>query len=135
MQKAPDARASGALAAQAFLTELARPPALAPGAYVACFETEADSALAGLDARSRTVLFVRAPQRRSRIVVNLPLFTYHAYNQAEVDGTAEGEIWRLRHASILPYPHGRLNREPAAPRGPAGRSPRDTPSAGPPTSR
>ncbi|MFN2460346.1 MAG: N,N-dimethylformamidase beta subunit family domain-containing protein, partial [Candidatus Velthaea sp.] len=68
------------------------PQAFESGAYIAVIE-EAGGAppAAAPDARSGTALFVvRAPA--ARVLVNLPLFTYHAYNVADVDGTrGEGE--------------------------------------------
>lgn len=73
-----------------------------PGAYVGAFtENGVDTARrpdrtgATLDARSGRALFVVRPREpRARLLVVLPLFTYHAYNVANVDGTQgldEGE--------------------------------------------
>lgn len=65
--------------------------ALRPGAYVAVIATDGD-ANGALDARSSRALFVvRDAQPRERLLVVLPLFTYHAYNVAHVDGTAGTE--------------------------------------------
>jgi len=72
---------------------LALPPDLAPGAYVARFLTDGGSGGRGAprddtpDARWGTALFVVRAPSRARVLVNLPLFTYHAYNVAHVDGT------------------------------------------------
>ncbi len=53
----------------------------------------ADPTGATLDARSARILFVvREERARGPLLVALPLFTYHAYNVADVDGTkGEGE--------------------------------------------
>ncbi len=58
------------------------------GAYVAQgVESEREPALESADARTGTALFVlRRPPGR-RLMVNIPLFTYHAYNIADIDGT------------------------------------------------
>ncbi len=72
--------------------ELPLPRGLAPGAYVARFLTEGGGGRGGPrdgspDARWGTALFaVRAPSA-ARVLVSLPLFTYHAYDVAQVDGT------------------------------------------------
>ncbi len=64
------------------------PAAWPPGVYVAeCIETERAAPLPSADARAGTTLFVLRRAGSARIVVNLPLFTYHAYNIAAVDGT------------------------------------------------
>jgi hypothetical protein len=56
------------------------------GAYVAAFGE--DVTAQNLDARSARALFVvRDRGSHARLLVVLPLFTYHAYNVAEVDGT------------------------------------------------
>ena len=61
------------------------------GAYIARCETTADIPGAMTpDARSETALFVVRTARVAPIAVNLPLFTYHAYNTADVDGTRGG---------------------------------------------
>lgn len=57
-----------------------------PGVYVAAFSNSVGPD--NVDARSGRALFVvRDPDSRARLLVVLPLFTYHAYNVAEVDGT------------------------------------------------
>lgn len=72
------------------------------GVYVGVLESEAadravrpDPSGVTLDARSARLLFVvREGRVRAPLLVVLPLFTYHAYNVAEVDGTlgqGEGE--------------------------------------------
>lgn len=59
------------------------------GAYVAVFETASEPHDgATLDARSGAALFVIRTTRIAPIAMNLPLFTYHAYNTANVDGSA-----------------------------------------------
>ena len=60
--------------------EAALPATLAPGAYVAhVYNPHRDAPLRSPDARHGTALFVvRRPA--AAIAVNLPLFTYHAYN-------------------------------------------------------
>jgi hypothetical protein len=66
-----------------------------PGAYIAVFESDPpqeavrpDSSGRTLDARSARALFtVRREKASAPLLVVLPLFTYHAYNVAEVDGT------------------------------------------------
>jgi hypothetical protein len=72
--------------------EIALPRGLPAGAYVAALETDV-RANTTLDAREARALFVaREPERREKLLVVLPLFTYHAYNVAHVDGTLrEGE--------------------------------------------
>ncbi|HEX3550014.1 MAG TPA: N,N-dimethylformamidase beta subunit family domain-containing protein [Candidatus Elarobacter sp.] len=65
-----------------------------PGAYVARFTTEGGIAARGgprpdtPDARWGTALFVVRAPARARVLMNLPVFTYHAYNVAHVDRTA-----------------------------------------------
>jgi len=72
---------------------IALPRELEPGAYVARFITEGGVAARGApredtpDARWGTALFVVRAPSAARVLVNLPLFTYHAYNVAHVDGT------------------------------------------------
>jgi len=73
-------------------------PATAPaGAYVARFRTDGKTNTRGgptdttPDARWGTALFVVRAPSRARVLVNLPLFTYHAYNVAHVDGTLGAE--------------------------------------------
>lgn len=70
-----------------------------PGAYVARLIAEGGTAGRGAprddtpDARWGTALFVVRGPSAARVLMNLPLFTYHAYNAAHVDGTrgfAEG---------------------------------------------
>lgn len=66
-----------------------------PGAYIAVLESDPphepvrrDSTGETLDARSGRALFtVRRESAAAPLLVVLPLFTYHAYNVAEVDGT------------------------------------------------
>jgi hypothetical protein len=73
--------------------EVALPPALAPGAYVARFCAEGGAGGRGgprkdtPDARWGTALFVVRGPSPARVLLNLPLFTYHAYNVAHVDAT------------------------------------------------
>lgn len=56
------------------------------GVHIAAFGD--DVTPASLDGRSARALFVvRNAGSRARLLVMLPLFTYHAYNVAEVDGT------------------------------------------------
>lgn len=43
------------------------------------------------DARWGTALFVVRAPSRARVLMNLPLFTYHAYNVADVDVTRRGD--------------------------------------------
>ncbi len=75
--------------------EFAVPDHWPAGVYVAVLATSDDSPLRGqngkcaADARSARALFVvRERGVRNRLLVVLPLFTYHAYNVADVDGTA-----------------------------------------------
>lgn len=64
------------------------PATWAPGAYVAQFvECDREPPLESADARAGTALFVLRHSPGRRLVVNLPLFTYHAYNIADLDGT------------------------------------------------
>src|SRR5581483_7964665 len=77
---------------------LALPPDLRSGAYVVrALVDEAYRAPKGPregtpDARWGTALVVVRAPSRARVLVNLPLFTYHAYDVAHVDGTlGEGE--------------------------------------------
>jgi N,N-dimethylformamidase beta subunit-like, C-terminal len=73
--------------------EVTLPPDAAPGAYVARFSTEGGEDGRGAprdgtpDARWGTALFVVRARPAARVLVNLPLFTYHAYNVAAVDAT------------------------------------------------
>lgn len=73
------------------------PAAFAPGAYVArCIPDGGACAQRDdtPDARWGTALFVVRAPSAARVLLNLPLFTYHAYNVAHVDGTRgvdEGE--------------------------------------------
>jgi hypothetical protein len=58
------------------------------GAYVAVLEADGRGTAAVPDARSARALFtVRSERARPSMLVVLPLFTYHAYNVADVDGT------------------------------------------------
>jgi hypothetical protein len=67
---------------------------LAPGAYIARFSTEGGASRRGgprddtPDARWGAALFIVRASSAARVLVNLPLFTYHAYNVAQIDGTA-----------------------------------------------
>ncbi|MEO7040553.1 MAG: N,N-dimethylformamidase beta subunit family domain-containing protein [Candidatus Elarobacter sp.] len=79
--------------------ELDLPRDAAPGAYIARFLPAGGTAGRGAprddtpDARWGTAMFVVRAPSAARVVLNLPLFTYHAYNGAHVDGTrgfAEG---------------------------------------------
>ncbi|MDB5028656.1 MAG: hypothetical protein JWO66_2345 [Candidatus Eremiobacteraeota bacterium] len=71
--------------------QLALPKELLPGAYIARFFPEGGEGGRGgprddtPDARWGTALFVVRAPAQSRVLVNLPLFTYHAYNVAHVD--------------------------------------------------
>ena len=80
--------------------DVALPRELAPGAYVARALLDGTAERCAPkgprdgtpDARWGTALFVVRAPSRARVLVNLPLFTYHAYNVAHVDGTlGEGE--------------------------------------------
>ena len=72
---------------------IALPRELAPGAYVARFIADGGASERGAprddtpDARWGTALFVVRARSAARVLVNLPLFTYHAYNLAHVDAT------------------------------------------------
>jgi hypothetical protein len=69
------------------------PRRLAPGAYVARFFPDEGAGARGAprdgtpDARWGAALFVVRAPSVARVLLNLPLFTYHAYNVAHVDGT------------------------------------------------
>lgn len=68
------------------------PPALVDGAYVVqCIASEDEPLLQTADARAGTALFVLRRGRRRGLRVNLPLFTYHAYDIAETDSTRSGQ--------------------------------------------
>jgi N,N-dimethylformamidase beta subunit-like protein len=73
--------------------EIPLPENLVPGAYIARFLTEGGQPARGgprddtPDARWGTALFVVRAPSAARVLVNLPLFTYQAYNVAHVDGT------------------------------------------------
>ena len=75
------------------LLHLVLPNELAPGAYVARCIAEGGETGRGAprddtpDARWGTALFVVRAPSAARVLLNLPLFTYHAYNVAHVDGT------------------------------------------------
>lgn len=82
------------------VAEVESAPDWPPGAYVAGLVTEpreypvrTDRHSGTLDARSARALFtVRRERASAPLLVILPLFTYHAYNVADVDGTlGEGE--------------------------------------------
>jgi hypothetical protein len=84
------------------VAELETAPDWIPGAYVVGFVTDpredpvrTDRSSGTLDARSaRALLTVRRERASAPLLVILPLFTYHAYNVADVDGTrgeSEGE--------------------------------------------
>ncbi len=75
------------------------PPDLAPGAYIVRFAAEGGAGGRGAprdhtpDARWGTTLFVVRGASVARVLVNLPLFTYQAYNVAHTDvisGDGEG---------------------------------------------
>ncbi len=72
---------------------LTLPASLTPGAYIARFAPEGGASDRGAprddtpDARWGTALFVVRAASPARVLVNLPLFTYHAYNVAQVDPT------------------------------------------------
>jgi hypothetical protein len=76
---------------------VAMPRELAPGAYIARFFIDGGSGGRGAprddtpDARWGTALFVVRGPSQARVLVNLPLFTYQAYNGAHVRGTPGGE--------------------------------------------
>jgi len=67
------------------------PADAAPGSYSALFFTEGGAVARGAprdgtpDARWGAALFVVRGPSPARVLVNLPLFTYHAYNVAHVD--------------------------------------------------
>jgi hypothetical protein len=71
--------------------EVTLPRDLTPGAYVARFTAEGGAGGRGAprhhtpDARWGTALFVVRGQSTARVLVSLPLFTYHAYNVAHAD--------------------------------------------------
>ncbi|GAC1577298.1 MAG: hypothetical protein NVS3B7_10560 [Candidatus Elarobacter sp.] len=73
--------------------EIDLPRELQAGAYVARFVTEGGTQARGAprddtpDARWGTALFVVRAASQARVLLNLPLFTYHAYNAAHVDAT------------------------------------------------
>ncbi len=77
--------------------ELTLPRDLAPGAYVARFVTDGGSSGRGAprddtpDARWGTALFALRAPSQARVLVNLPLFTYQAYNGAHVRGAPGGD--------------------------------------------
>jgi hypothetical protein len=72
------------------------PAELQPGAYIARFAPEGGESARGAprddtpDARWGTALFVVRAASSARVLVNLPLFTYHAYNCADVRVTPGG---------------------------------------------
>lgn len=74
-------------------TTIELPPDTPPGAYVARLTADGGSIGRGAprddtpDARWGTALFVVRAPSQARVLLNLPLFTYHAYNAAQVDGT------------------------------------------------
>ena len=76
---------------------LSLPPEVAPGAYVARFIPDGGTGARGAprddtpDARWGTALFVVRAPSPARVLVNLPLFTYHAYNAAHVRVTPGGD--------------------------------------------
>jgi len=74
------------------LYSLGLPASLPDGAYVVqCIVAEREPFLRTADARSGTALFVLRRAPRHRLVVNLPLFTYHAYDIAQTDSLHGGE--------------------------------------------
>ncbi len=80
-------------------SEVEIPRTFKPGAYIAVLHGDGGESpvrpegLAEIDARSARALFVvRDAKPRAPLLVVLPLFTYHAYNVADVDGTrGEGQ--------------------------------------------
>jgi hypothetical protein len=87
-----------------------------PGAYIARFLPDGGATGRGAprpdtpDARWGTALFVVRGPSPARVLVNLPLFTYHAYNVAHVDGTRgvdEGDcLYSGQRAVTLRRPGG-----------------------------
>jgi len=77
--------------------EITLPAHLTPGAYIARFSTEGGAEGRGRprertpDARWGTALFVVRGISPARVLVNLPLFTYHAYNVAHTDVIETGD--------------------------------------------
>ena len=73
--------------------EVPLPDDLRGGAYIARFREEGGTTGRGAprddtpDARWGTALFVVRTRPSARVLVNLPLFTYHAYNTAHLDLT------------------------------------------------
>lgn len=87
-----------------------------PGAYVAQCSESATPSIACPDARAETALFV-VRSESARIVVNLPVFTYHAYNCVRPGGDClytgptrvslhrpgggtGGHLWDERHVDV-----------------------------------
>ena len=64
---------------------IALPPQARPGAYVARVVAPGEPGEPLLDARSNAAFFVLGARRRAPIIVNVPLFTYHAYAVGERD--------------------------------------------------
>ncbi len=68
------------------------PAGLPNGAYVAqCIASEREPLLQTCDARAATALFVLRRAPHSCLLLNLPLFTYHAYDIAQTDSLQSGE--------------------------------------------
>ncbi|MBC5799626.1 MAG: hypothetical protein GIX03_01655 [Candidatus Eremiobacteraeota bacterium] len=68
------------------------PHILSDGAYVVqCITSDDEPFLQTPDARAGTALFVLRRERRRAVLLNLPLFTYHAYNIAQTDSLRSGE--------------------------------------------
>jgi hypothetical protein len=83
------------------------PATFAPGAYVArCIPEGGAFAQRGdtPDARWGTALFVVRAPSAARVLMNLPLFTYHAYNVAHADGS--GQVAPGGHAAMVTFRRG-----------------------------
>lgn len=95
---------------------VAVPAELPPGAYVVRFFPEGGESARGAprddtpDARWATALFVVRAPSPARILMNLPLFTYHAYNAAHVrvtpGGDEGGSLYSGRRTVTLRRPGG-----------------------------
>jgi len=65
--------------------DIALPPSVRPGAYVARIVAHGAACVPMLDARDGAALFVLRSRRPARVLVNVPLFTYHAYSVGSCD--------------------------------------------------
>jgi hypothetical protein len=76
------------------------PAAWQPGVYVAAFEEDGCSTdFTPLDGRSARALFtIRDDRAAPALLIVLPLFTYHAYNVADVDGTLKVDEGRCLYS-------------------------------------